>query len=866
MIKSTGMNHAPGKGMDFVTRRRHAMRYLLLASLIIPALLAQSPVLKLNQKEYFEAPGINVMAFQDIYPDGHQGGVSIIQNGVRVATNGDIRLDPAPGQWQPMPTQVARSVDAASNTITTTLAYPDPTKNRVGFNPIDYPALNFTYKVIVHGEGDIIRVTVDLDKPIPAEFIGKVGFNFELFPNDLFGKSWYLGSASGIFPHQPNGPETLDTSDEVQPLPLAAGPRLSIAPETEGQRMIIETKTGNLELLDARSKRNNGWFVVRSLVAAGATKGAIEWVIAPHAIAGWKYQPVVHVSQVGYHPAQKKVAIVELGRDDAVDDPVRVLRIEPAGGTTVALSAKPTAWGDFLRYKYAELDFTKIDQPGMYQVAFRDTVSEPFRIAADVYQRGVWQPVLEYFLPAQMCHMRVEQQYRVWHGACHLDDARMSQTSHNQFDGYSQGASTLTKYKPGESVPDLDRGGWHDAGDADLRIESQADEVSILASAYENFHLDYDDTTIDQAARRTQIHVPDGKADALQQVEHGVLTILGGYRSMGRVYRGMQEATLEQYVLLGDPANATDNLRFNAGMKADERSGTESGTPDDRWVFTEQNPGHEYKAIAALAAAGRVLKATNPTLARECVAAAEALWRAESDLKKNFDDRMIAAAQLWKTTGSETYRKEILEGRTQIVAHSARIAWAIAPVTASLHDDAFTHDLREAVRRDFAAVEKKQSTDSPFGVPYTPYIWGAGWDIERFGVQQFYLHQAFPDIVSADYMLNALNFLLGVHPGSNTASFASGVGARSTTVAYGFNRADSTYIPGGVVSGTALIRPDFPELKDFGYLWQQMEYVLGGGSSNFMFLTLAADQVLNGHSQAFPALKPPPANQPYRKP
>ena len=836
----------------------------MLASIVVPTLLAQGIGLHLNKKEYFEEPGINVMAFQDIYPDGHQGGVSIIQNGVRVATNGDLRLDPAPGQWQPMPKQDAREVDAASNTIITTLSYPDPTKNRTGFNPIDYPDLNFTYKVRVHGEGNAIRVTVDLDKPIPTAFLGKVGFNFELFPNDLFGRSWYLGSTSGIFPRQANGPETRDSSNEVQPLPLATGSQLSIAPETDGQRMLIESKTGDLVLLDARSKRNNGWFVVRSLVAAGATRGAIEWVITPHAIPGWKFQPVVHVSQIGYHPAQKKIAIIELDRDDPGVDPVRVLRIDRMGGTREVLSATARPWGDFVRYKYAELDFSKIEEPGMYQVAFRDTISQPFRIATDVYQRGVWQPVLEYFLPVQMCHMRVEQQYRVWHGACHLDDARMSKTSHNHFDGYEQGPSTLTKYHPGESVPGLDQGGWHDAGDGDLRIESQADEVSILASAYETFHLDYDDTTVDEGSHRAQIHVPDGKADALQQIEHGILTILGGYRSMERVYRGIQEATLEQYVLLGDPSNATDNLRYNASMKPDQRSGTESGNPDDRWVFTEQNPIHEYKAIAALASAGRVLKATRPELARDSIDAAEALWRADRDGTKGFDARMIAAAQLWMTTGSETYREEILKSRAHIVADSADVAWAIAPIAASLHDDAFTHDLREAVRRDFAALEKKQSTDSPFGVPYTPYIWGAGWEIERFGVQQFYLHQAFPDIVSADYMLNALNFMLGVHPGSNTASFASGVGARSTTIAYGFNRADSSYIPGGVVSGTALIRPDYPELKDFGFLWQQMEYVLGGGSSNFMFLTLAADDVLNGHSQAFPPLAPPPANLPDR--
>ena len=98
--------------------------------------------------------------------------------------------------------------------------------------------------------------------------------------------------------------------------------------------------------------------------------------------------------------------------------------------------------------------------------------------------------------------------------------------------------------------------------------------------------------------------------------------------------------------------------------------------------------------------------------------------------------------------------------------------------------------------------------------------------------------------IAPGQVLDALHFILGRHPGLNQASFAGGVGAQSTTVGYGFNRADWTYVPGGTVSGTALIRPDFPELLVFPFLWQQVEYVMGGGSSHYMFLVLAAKDLL----------------------
>src|SRR4029077_2881436 len=102
--------------------------------------------LQLNEQGYFSAPGADVMAFQDVYPEGHQGGVGIIQNGVRVATNGDLRLEPAPGQGAPVRVQGERAVDRPKPEIVVTLSFPDPAKDRKGFNPLEYPAdLHFSY-------------------------------------------------------------------------------------------------------------------------------------------------------------------------------------------------------------------------------------------------------------------------------------------------------------------------------------------------------------------------------------------------------------------------------------------------------------------------------------------------------------------------------------------------------------------------------------------------------------------------------------------------------------------------------------------------------------------------------------------------
>lgn len=73
----------------------------------------------------------------------------------------------------------------------------------------------------------------------------------------------------------------------------------------------------------------------------------------------------------------------------------------------------------------------------------------------------------------------------------------------------------------------------------------------------------------------------------------------------------------------------------------------------------------------------------------------------------------------------------------------------------------------------------------------------------------------------------------------------SGVGAQPKKVAYGNNRLDYSFIPGGVVPGIRIVKPDFPENRDdYPFLWSENEYVIDLAARLYLFVN-AADHLLN---------------------
>ncbi|MFR8356408.1 MAG: glycoside hydrolase family 9 protein [Parabacteroides sp.] len=829
----------------------------LLAAMQFSSLQAQE--FKLDPAGYFRNEGVDVMAFSDVYPEGKQAGLTLIMNSNRVAASGDIRLETSQGQWQPLPVLRNRQVNEADNSITVTLSYPDSSRHMTGFNPTLYPDFVFQYTVRVTGEGENVVVTVDLDTPVPQKYEGKVGFNLELYPGSLLGKPWIMDSKAGIFPAQANGPTISCESntqwlgdfnpagkvdlkhllgdgtynpmiaDDIVAAPYARGKKFTMNPSDPYNKVTVRSEKGDLILYDGRMNHNNGWFVLRTEIPAGVSKNAIKWVITPHVVKDWLYTPVVQTSQVGYHPDQPKVAVIELDSRDKVNQEPVLYRITDAGEEVVP-GGPAQEWGKFLRYNYLRFDFSSVREEGLYQVRYGESASPVFRIAGDIYERGVWQPELEYFLPIQMCHMRVNEKYRVWHDFCHMDDARMAPVDLSHIDGYSSGPSTLTNYQPGDYVPGLTIGGWHDAGDYDLRVESQAGEAYILALAYEHFGIDYDATTIDHHKRITEIHQPDGKPDLLQQVENGALTVVAGYRALGRLYRGIICNSVRQYVHLGDASAHTDNVTGNA---------------DDRWVFTEDNPYRELTTAAQLSAISRVLKNFNDTLSTQALDAAKELYQVTRTDERVKGARIHAAVELYLTTGENAYKDYVLAEQDYIVKHINRLGWFIGRFDKAVNDAKFTQAMRQALLtvRDQYEQMKMQT---PYGVPEDRGNLSSGsWDVQTLGYYYCFLQDAYPDLFTPDYIFNAIHFILGCHSGSNTVSFASGVGANSATVAYGVNRADGSYIPGGVTPGTVLIRPDLPELVPYPFIWQEGEYCMGGEASYFMYMVLAARKILN---------------------
>ena len=452
-----------------------ATKFLLTLSMMLAVSVisfAQTGALTLHDSGYLHKQGWDVLVFNNrygLFGDEKASGVEIIHHGIRTATNGDVRLNPTPGQWEPIPEVISRSVDQKTKSIETFLKY---------------SRYNFTYSIRVEPRAQGVAISVHLQNELPPSLHGIAGFNLEFLPSAYFRKTYIAGSRTGNFPLYPSSDMSVKGS-AIDPLPMAVANRLILAPEDNEKRISIASKD-SIALYDGRNLAQNGWFVLRGLLPSARKGKVLEWLVEAHTIPGWTRKPVIAHSQVGYHPLQQKIAVIET--DPLYKNPgsCRLLRIDENGRYREAFKANTNPWGRYLRYLYHRFDFSSVTEEGIYVLEYGGVRTSPFRIAKDVYDE-TWHSTLDIFFPVQMDHMFVNEAYRVWHGRSHMDDALQAPTGHEHFDLYRQGPTTDTRFQPGEHIPGLATGGWYDAGDFDLRTQTIYATVMQLVQVWETF-------------------------------------------------------------------------------------------------------------------------------------------------------------------------------------------------------------------------------------------------------------------------------------------------------------------------------------------------------------------------------------------
>ena len=843
---------------------------------------SQQTGFKLNDLGVFKKYGVDLMIYNDSYNSGgffdeKVNGIEMIQHGVRTVTGGAVRLSPTPEQWDLTPTVTDRKIDASGNTALITLYYKE---------------FDFTSKIKVEAKDNGCLITVILDQPLPKKLEGKASMNIEFLPAIYFKKTYMMDNQMGIFPLVATGPMVSDTFSEKIPqfnnlltnehfgntyakaTPFAQGKKLVLSPDDPKSLVTITSLTGEIGLVDGRNLASNGWFVVREVIPAGKIGNVIQWTFTPNSVDSWIKDPVISHSQVGYHPDQQKVAVIELDPNDKALPTAILYRMGEDGKQVKVLEGKLANAGKFMRYNYLKFDFSAIKEPGIYKIQYGSYASEPFPVGKNIYD-NIWHPTLDTWLPVQMDHMFVKEAYRVWHGNPHQDDALQAPTDTLIHDGYRMGHTTGTKYKPYEHIPGLNMGGWFDAGDFDIQTGSHNTVIGYLVSAWEDLKIMRDETMIDKDRKYVAIHHPDGVPDLLQQIEHGTLALLAQFRAFGHAIRGIVQPHLWQYNMIGDASNLTDGLIYNPNLKPFQKDGFTSGTMDDRWVFTSSSPMGDIGSATALAAASRALKSYNDDLSAECLATAQKVWednvakKTESQNANDMPDMPDFPADLRRSmsVGQEanltielllaTNDKKYSDYLTKIwpavkssLGASRRMSFGASSMRTLLKaipymNDDYKNDLR------LQAINTKKQLDSisnvnPYGVPFGQggfYDQGGNFAMVDWSINNAKLHQYFPDIISKEYAIRGLNYVLGCHPASSI-SFVSGVGVNSKKVTYGNNRADFTFIPGGMVPGNYLIKPDFYENQEnWPFIWYENEVVVDG-CAGYIYLSALVNDIL----------------------
>lgn len=276
---------------------------------------------------------------------------------------------------------------------------------------------------------------------------------------------------------------------------------------------------------------------------------------------------IVTVNQVGYESKGPKSAVVLTGSFPRGACAGSLEILDANGGAVLRRpllcsgrirGEKDADWG----WYFWRADFSACEEPGAYRVRASiggaDGVSYPFAIGSDLLFRETAPSVVDFFF-VQRCGFAVPG----WHGACHLDDAKL----------------------PDGTRRDLS-GGWHSAGD------------------YNKITWEYGDGGVAYAlARAAEAAV--GVLGLLDRDGDGLADVLDEAWWGAKYLAKLQSP--ETGAFLKDIQQGPDRQSWMRWVPPEKQTDNVSGTADDPIVL--ESEGHSPLAIGGWARLGRLLAA-----------------------------------------------------------------------------------------------------------------------------------------------------------------------------------------------------------------------------------------------------------------
>ncbi|MFJ4839387.1 glycoside hydrolase family 9 protein [Streptomyces sp. NPDC088746] len=487
----------------------------------------------------------------------------------------------------------------------------------------------------------------------------------------------------------------------------------------------------------------------------------------------------VRVNQVGYLPHGPKSGTVVTDADTPLTWTVKAGDGSTAAtGTTVPQGEDPSS-----RQRVHTFEFDGLTTPGDgYTVEVDGEVSEAFSIRGDLYD-GLRSDALAYFY-----HNRsgtpieadlVGEEYA--RPAGHIGVAP------NKGD-------TDVPCRTGECDYRLDvSGGWYDAGDHGKYVVNGGISVAQLMSTYERTLT---------APNAESAELGDGELRVPER-GNGVPDIL-------------DEARWEMDFLIKMQVPAGEPLAGMAHHKMHDAEWT--GLPMKPHLDPQQRELHPPSTAATLnlaasaAQCARLYAPFDEDFADRCLRAAEGAWTAaekhpdvladpndgigggaysDNDVSDEF---YWAAAELFTTTGKDTYRQAVLSsdlhGDTDAVFPAGGgISWGstggLGVLTLATVPNGLTSAQLGEVRSVVTAAADRyaeQSRAQVYGLPYAPngedYVWGSNSQVLNNMTVLATAHDLTGDAVYQDAVLRGADYLLGRNPLNQ--SYVTGYGERDS--------------------------------------------------------------------------------------